>query len=148
MPKQAKMARLSAVPAVAIAVAVAVLVGCSSSTIIAERKADAPAMLIQCLVLYNLAPHSSLGISPVSPTRPSWLTGTGVEISPSNAASFSEWYSRHASDVVAGKSLAAWQEWSAQHDKLPSELCGTAGSHPSSLHKEVYLHDPGTASPW
>ena len=148
MAERDKTVRFTAALAVVIAMAATVLGGCSpTSKVIAEGKADAPALLIHCMVLYDLAPDKSQSLG-IVPGRTSWLDAGGVGITPSNAADFKDWYSRHASDMVTGKSLAAWQEWSAQNDRLPAQLCGSRGSDPSALHKDVYSQDPGAANPW
>ena len=84
----------------------------------------------------------------LSTTRTPWLKDTGVTITPSNAAAFDAWYRSVSGDKVAGKTLAAWQQWSAQNDQLPAALCGADGADPSGMHKQVYADDPSAADPW
>jgi hypothetical protein len=83
--------------------------------------------------------------------RPSWVTSLGVQITPSNEASFNSWYQAHKNATVAGQTLAQWQQSAAQSGKLPSAVCGPNGLNgmsASELQKEVFANDPAAGNPW
>jgi hypothetical protein len=46
--------------------------------------------------------------------------------------------------VIAGQSLSYWQQWAADHDALPTQVCGTSVSA-SGLQTKI---DPGQPNPW
>jgi hypothetical protein len=48
------------------------------------------------------------------------------------------------STVIGGKSLSDWQQWAAEHDALPPQVCGTSVSA-SALQAKI---DPGQPNPW
>jgi hypothetical protein len=138
-------------PRVAVAglAAVAAVAGCSSSSgssgqLESERLADAPAILVECVIERG----SVLGSFTGSMTRAPWISADRVAITPANAAAFDAWYRAHDSVTVAGKSLADWQQWSAQNDKLPADVCGPDASDPSALQHEVFSGDPAAGNPW
>ena len=84
----------------------------------------------------------------LSPTRAPWLRDGGVVITPSDAPAFNAWYRSVADDKVGGKSLTAWQQWSAQNDRLPTALCGPADADAGAMQKQVYADDPAAGDPW
>lgn len=117
-----------------------------SSNLTAERKADAPALIVDCVVVRGL---TSTVLSSVG--RASWVTNLGVQITPSNEASFNSWYQAHKSATVAGQALAQWQQSSAQSGKLPGAVCGASGLNgmsASDLQKQVFAKDPAAGDPW
>ena len=112
----------------------------------AQRRADAPALIVDCVVVRGL---TSTVLSSVG--RASWVTSLGVQVTPSNEASFNSWYQAHQNDTVAGQTLAQWQQSAAQTGKLPSEVCGAGGLNgmsASELQKEVFAKDPAAGDPW
>jgi hypothetical protein len=135
--------------AVAGLAALAAITGCSSSSgssgkLEAERLADAPAILVECVIERG----SVLGAFTGSMTRAPWISADRVAITQANASAFDAWYQAHDSVKVAGKSLSAWQQWSAQNDKLPADVCGPDASDPSAMQHEVFSGDPATGNPW
>jgi hypothetical protein len=144
-------ARLPRVPAAVAGLAVlALIAGCSSSSsgssgkLEAERQADAPALLVECVIERG----SVLGAFTQSMAGASWISTDQVAITPANAPEFNTWYQAHDSTAVAGKSLAAWQQWSAQNDKLPAGVCGPYASDPSVLQDKVFSGDSAAGDPW
>jgi hypothetical protein len=142
-------ARLPRVPAVIAGLAVvAVIAGCSSSSGSsgkpeAERQADAPAILVECVIERG----SVLGSFTQSMARVPWISGDQVAITQANAPEFEAWYRAHDSVVVGGKSLAGWQQWSARGDKLPAAVCGPEASDPSIMQHKVFSGDPAAGNP-
>lgn len=137
---------LAAVAGLAVLAAIA---GCSSSSgssgkLEAERLADAPAILVECDIDRGLVLGSLTG----SMDGATWISEDQVAITQANEPSFEAWYRAHDSTVVAGKSLAAWQQWSAQNDTLPAAVCGPDASDPSALQQEVFSGDPAAGNPW
>jgi hypothetical protein len=151
-------ARLPRVPAaVAGLAALAVIAGCAASSssgssssssssdkLEAERQADAPAILVECVIERG----SVLGSFTQSMVRAPWISEDRVAITQANAPEFAAWYRAHDSVAVAGKSLAAWQQWSAQNDKLPAAVCGPDASDPSGMQHEVFAGDLAAGNPW
>jgi hypothetical protein len=138
------------VPAVAAGLAVlAAIAGCSSSsgssgTLETERQADAPAILVECVIERG----SVLGSFTQSMVRAPWISEDRVAITQANAPEFAAWYRAHDSATVAGQSLAAWQQWSARSDKLPAAVCGPDATDPSGMQHEVFSGDPAAGNPW
>ena len=132
----------------------AALAGCTSSSstgssgssgqLEAERQADAPAILVECVIERG----SVLGSFTQSMLRAPWISHDRVVITQANAPEFAAWYQAHDSVTVAGKSLAAWQQWSAQNDKLPVAVCGPDATSPSGMQHEVFSGDPAAGNPW
>lgn len=117
-----------------------------SSNQTAQRQADAPALIVDCVVVRGLT-------SPVlsSVGRASWVTSLGVQITPSNQTSFNSWYQANQNDTVAGQTLAQWQQSAAQSGQLPSAVCGASGLNgmsASELQKQVFAKDPAAGNPW
>jgi hypothetical protein len=118
--------------------------GSSSQT--AQRQADAPALIVDCVVVRGL---TSTVLSSVG--RASWVTSLGVQLTPSNRAAFGSWYQAHRSDTVAGQTLAHWQQSAVQSGQLPSAVCGANGLNgmsASQLQKQVFAKDPAAGNPW
>jgi hypothetical protein len=127
----------------------AAIAGCSSSSgssgkLAAERLADAPAILVECVIERG----SVLGAFTGSMARAPWISADRVAITQASASAFGAWYRAHDTAVVAGKSLSAWQQWSAQSDKLPADVCGPDASDPSAMQHEVFSGDPAAGNPW
>jgi hypothetical protein len=127
----------------------AAMAGCSSSSsssgkLEAERQADAPAILVECVIERG----SVLGSFTQSMVRAPWISADQVAITQANAPAFDAWYRTHDSVTVAGKSLSAWQQWSAQNDKLPPAVCGPDASDPSAMQREVFSGDSAAGNPW
>lgn len=143
----------SRVPAAVAGLAVlAALAGCASSSsssgasdkLEAERQADAPAILVECVIERG----SVLGSFTQSMLRAPWISANRVAITEANAAEFDAWYQAHHSVAVAGKTLSAWQQWSAQNNKLPAAVCGPDATDPSGMQHEVFSGDPAAGNPW
>jgi hypothetical protein len=144
------------VPAVVAGLAVlAAIAGCASSSsssgkldssgkLEAGRLADAPAILVEC----DVERGEVLGSFTQSMAGASWITHDQVAITQANAAEFSTWYQAHDSVKVGGKSLSAWQQWSAQNDKLPAAVCGPDATDPSVIQHKVFAGDPAAGNPW
>jgi hypothetical protein len=141
------------VPAAVAGLAVlAALTGCASSSsssgasdkLEAERLADAPAILVECVIERG----SVLGSFTQSMLRAPWISADRVAITQANAPEFDAWYRAHDSVAVAGKSLSAWQQWTAQNNKLPAAVCGPDASDPSGMQHEVFSGDPAAGNPW
>lgn len=143
-------ARLPRVPvAVAGLAMLAAIAGCSSSSgssgkLEAERQADAPAILVECVIERG----SVLGSFTQSMARAPWISADQVAITQASAPQFDAWYRAHDSVAVAGKSLSAWQQWSAQNNKLPAAVCGPDASDPSAMQHEVFSGDSAAGNPW
>lgn len=126
--------------------------GCSSATPIPTptsssaarfRLADAPALLVQCML-----DQGTLGRSDsIFSGPPAWLRGGNVVITSSMATTFDTWYQDNRAITVAGKDLAAWSQWAAANDQLPAGVCGTSVSAPA-LQKQVFGKDPAAGNPW
>ena len=113
-------------------------------TLEAERQADAPAILVECVIERG----SVLGSFTQSMVRAPWISEDQVAITQANAPEFAAWYRAHDSVAVAGESLAAWQQWSARSDKLPAAVCGPDATDPSGMQHEVFSGDPAAGNPW
>lgn len=146
-------AGLPGVPAAVAGLAVlAALAGCASSSsssgssdkLAAERQADAPAILVECVIERG----SVLGSFTQSMLRAPWISADRVAITEANAPEFDAWYQAHDSVAVAGKTLSAWQQWSAQNNKLPAAVCGPDATDPSGMQHEVFSGDPAAGNPW
>ena len=141
---------LPPVPAAVAAITVlAAIAGCSSSSGSsgnpeAKRQADAPAILVECVIQSG----SVLGSFTESMLRAPWISHDQVAITQANAPAFEAWYQAHDSVTVAGKSLAAWQHWSAHNDKLPAAVCGPDASDPSAMQHKVFSGDSAAGDPW
>jgi len=123
--------------------------GCSSgpsAATLAQRRADAAPLLAECVLEKNLL--AGPAEESLSPTRTPWLRDGGVVITPSDAPAFNAWYRSVADDKVGGKSLTAWQQWTALNDRLPTALCGSADADPGAMQKQVYADDPAAGDPW
>lgn len=119
----------------------------ASSSQTAQRQADAPALVVDCVVVRGLP--LSTGLSSIG--RPSWMTSLGVQITPANQAEFNSWYQAHQTATVAGQSLAQWQQATVTSGKLPSQICGANGLNGmsvSDLQKQVFAKDPAVGDPW
>jgi hypothetical protein len=107
------------------------------------RLADAPALLVQCMLTQGTLGRSDSIFS----GRPAWLHGGNIVITPATAADFNAWYQANEAITVAGKDLAGWTRWAAANDKLPAGVCGTSVSAPA-LQKQVFGKDPAAGNPW
>ncbi|HEY1667598.1 MAG TPA: hypothetical protein VGG54_18090 [Trebonia sp.] len=146
-------AGLPGVPATVAGLAVlAALAGCASSSsssgssdkLEAERQADAPAILVECVIERG----SVLGSFTQSMLRAPWISADRVAITEANAPEFDAWYQAHDSVAVAGKTLSAWQQWSAQNNKLPAAVCGPDATDPPGMQHEIFSGDPAAGNPW
>jgi hypothetical protein len=107
------------------------------------RLADAPALLVQCMLNQGtLGRSDSIFAGP-----PAWLRGGDIVITPATAAKFNTWYQANDAISVAGKDLSAWSHWAAANNMLPSGVCGTSVSAPA-LQKRVFGKDPDVGDPW
>jgi hypothetical protein len=107
------------------------------------RLADAPALLVQCMLDQGtLGRSDSIFTGP-----PAWLRGGNIVITPATAAKFDTWYQANNAISVAGKNLTEWSQWAAANNMLPAGVCGTSASAPA-LQEEVFGKDPGVGDPW
>jgi hypothetical protein len=104
------------------------------------RYGDAPALLVQC-GLSSGAIKPQTGQPWYSDGKVLPLSGNGAG---SRGAEFSTWFDAHSSIVIAGQPLSYWQQWAADHDALPTQVCGTTVSA-SGLQAKI---DPGQPNPW
>ena len=129
-----------------------VVTACSSATPIPTpmstsaaqfRLADAPALLVQCMLNQGtLGRSDSIFAGP-----PAWLHGGNIVITATTAAEFNTWYQANDAISVAGKDLTAWSQWAADNNMLPSGVCGTSVSAPA-LQEQVFGKDPAVGDPW
>jgi hypothetical protein len=107
------------------------------------RLADAPALLVQCMLNQGTLERSdSIFTGP-----PAWLHGGSIVITPATAATFDTWYQDNDAISVAGKDLTEWSQWAAANNMLPAGVCGTSASAPA-LQEQVFGKDPGVGDPW
>ena len=134
------------------ALAIVVLAGCTGPSTPASaaspvgsagfglRLGDAPALLVQCALSSGaLKPQPGQVWNSGKTVLP--LSGSGSD---SRAADLSSWWDAHGGTVVGGQALPDWQQWAAQHDSLPAQVCGTSVSA-SALQAKIY---PGRPNPW
>ena len=103
------------------------------------RRADAPALLVQCALFYNRL---------TLPNRMSWLDSQGRVALPDSGKvnDFGSWYQSHKATLINGKRLEDWADTAARDDKLPGAVCGTGGQFTArTLQAQVY---PGKPNPW
>jgi hypothetical protein len=107
------------------------------------RLADAPALLVQCMLNQGtLGRSDSIFAGP-----PAWLHGGNIVITPATAAKFNTWYQSNGAISVAGKDLTEWSHWAAANNMLPPQVCGTSASV-HALQKRVFGKDPTVGDPW
>jgi hypothetical protein len=107
------------------------------------RLADAPALLVQCMLNQGtLGRSDSIFAGP-----PTWLHGGDIVITPATAAKFNTWYQTNEAITVAGKDLTAWTQWAAANDTLPAAVCGASVSV-HVLQEQVFGKDPAVGDPW
>lgn len=107
------------------------------------RTSDAPALLVQCMLS-----QGTLGLTDtIFAGSPGWLHGANIVITPATVAKFDSWYQANVQISVGGQSLSQWVQWTAAHDQLPTEVCGSSVSAPA-LQKQVFGHDPAAGNPW
>lgn len=104
------------------------------------RYGDAPALLVQC-ALSSGALKPQPGQAWYSDRKVLPLSGNGSD---DRAADLSSWWDANSTTVVNGKALSDWQQWAAQHDALPVQVCGTSVSA-AALQAKIY---PGQPNPW
>lgn len=137
------------------AIVAAALAGCSSgspgpgpsgatpsaSQAYSQRYVEAPPMLVQCgLDRATVRPGSDQPwFTRVGKILP--FTGPGAG---QHAAEFNTWWSAHNNTIIAGQDLLSWQSWAAQHDQLPSQVCGSSVTA-AGLHAQIF---PGQQDPW
>jgi hypothetical protein len=115
----------------------------TSSQAAQSRAADAPALLVQCMLNQGTLGRSDTIFS----GPPAWLHDGNILITPSTAATFDTWYQANHAITVAGQDLTAWAAWAAAHDELPPQVCGPSVSA-SVLQKQVFGKDPAAGDPW
>jgi hypothetical protein len=115
----------------------------TSSSAAQFRLADAPALLVQCMLNQGtLGRSDSIFAGP-----PAWLRGGNIVITSATAAKFNAWYQANGAISVAGKDLTAWTQWAAANDTLPPGVCGASVSA-YALQKQVFGKDPAVGDPW
>jgi len=115
----------------------------TSSQAVQFRLADAPALLVQCMLNQGtLGRSDSIFSGP-----PAWLRGGNIVITADTATKFNTWYQANRTITVAGKDLTEWTQWAAANDQLPTGVCGTSVSA-HALQKQVFRKDPTVGNPW
>lgn len=117
----------------------------SDSATASLRSADAPALIVQCVLNKGLMKPPTGLVTPSGETP--WLQGKRVVITAKNDATFNDWYSGNDALVIAGKQLMQWAQSLASSGKLPTAVCGSSTSA-SDLQKEVFANDPAARNPW
>ena len=107
------------------------------------RAADAPALLVQCMLDQGTLGRSDAIFS----GPPAWLHDGNILITPSTVTKFDAWYQANHAITVAGQDLTAWTAWAAANDELPPQVCGASVSA-SALQKQVFGKDPAAGDPW
>ena len=107
------------------------------------RFADAPALLVQCMLDRGTLKPSDSALAGQS----SWLHGTDIVLTPTSASQFTAWFAGYDGTVVAGQNLTGWAQWAAVHDQLPAAVCGSSVSA-SALQMKVFAADPAAGDPW
>jgi hypothetical protein len=106
------------------------------------RLADAPALLVQCMLN-----QGTLGRSDSVFSGQAWLHGGTIVITPTTLAKFNLWYQANHGITVAGKDLTQWTQWAAANDQLPAGVCGTSVSA-ATLQRQVFGKDKAAGNPW
>ena len=106
------------------------------------RLADAPALLVQCMLN-----QGTLGRSDSVFSGQAWLHGGTIVITPTTLAKFNLWYQANHGITVAGKDLTQWTQWAAANDQLPAGVCGTSVSA-AALQEQVFAEDSAAGNPW
>jgi hypothetical protein len=127
---------------------------CSSSTtqtsraeVLQQRQGDAAALLYQCALTRGLVTPPDPADQYLPHGVPPFVQGTKVVITTSNYQSWTLWIKHNDGVVLAHETLADWQVWAADNDKLPTAVCGQVSA--SALQKEVYAKYPAAAGdPW
>jgi len=107
------------------------------------RLADAPALLVQCMLSQGTLGRSDSVFSGQS----AWLHGESIVITPATATKFIVWYQANRAITVAGKDLTQWSRWAAANDQLPAGVCGTSVSA-AALQEQVFAEDSAAGNPW
>ena len=107
------------------------------------RLADAPALLVQCMLNRGTLARSDSIFSGQS----AWLHGGNIIITTATVTKFSTWYQANRAITVAGKELTEWTQWAAANDQLPAGVCGTSVSA-HGLQEQVFGKDPTAGNPW
>ena len=108
-----------------------------------SRLADAPALLVQCMLNQGTLARSDSIFSGQS----AWLRGGNIVITAATVTKFGTWYQVNGTITVAGKDLTEWTQWAAANDQLPAGVCGTSVSA-RALQKQVFGKDPTAGNPW
>jgi hypothetical protein len=108
-----------------------------------SRLADAPALLVQCMLNQGTLARSDSIFS----GQPAWLRGGNIVITAATVTKFGTWYQANRAITVAGKDLTEWTQWAAANDRLPGGVCGTSVSA-RALQKQVFGKDPTAGNPW
>jgi len=109
----------------------------------ALRLADAPALLVQCLLDRGTMKPSDAAFAGQS----TWLHGANIILNSTSASQFTAWFGGHDGSTVAGQTLVYWTQWAAAHDQLPAPVCGSNVSA-ATLQKRVFAQDPAAGQPW
>jgi hypothetical protein len=115
----------------------------TSNQVTQFRLADAPALLVQCMLNQGtLGRSDSIFAGP-----PAWLRDGNIVITPATVTRFNTWYQANGAISVAGKELTEWAHWAAANDALPGGVCGTSVSV-AALQRQVFGKDPAVGNPW
>ncbi len=119
------------------------------------RFSSAPALLTQCAISHGaqVVSSSAQKYNAGQPKSQQWLTGVTVELTSPNGSAFNDWFENEGAAVtLGGEQLGSWQQWAADHDGLPAQVCGSAvsGTALKQLYARIYAHWPSMLStdPW
>jgi hypothetical protein len=119
------------------------------------RFPSAAVLLTQCALTHGVQAVSSSAqkYNAGQPKNQQWLAGGTVDLTTANSSSFTDWFQNAGSAVtLGGQTLGSWQQWAANHDELPAQVCGSTVPAASvrKLYAQVYAHVPSLLSsdPW
>jgi len=88
------------------------------------------------------------------PKGQQWLADGKVKLTAANDSGFTDWFANGggAAVTLGGEQLSAWQQWAADYDMLPAQVCGTTVPATSArqLYDQIYANWPSmlSANPW
>ncbi len=120
------------------------------------RYPTAPALLAQCAISHDAASvrSSAEHYNASHPKGQQWLAGGRIELTAANDSGFTDWFQNGggAAVIFGGKQLGAWQQWAADHDMLPAQVCGSTVPTAAARHlyDQIYASWPSmlTDNPW
>jgi hypothetical protein len=120
------------------------------------RFLTAAPLLTQCAISHGVQAvrSSAEKYNASQPKDQQWLSGTAVEMKAANGSAFTDWLDNGGGGTITlgGQQLSNWPMWAANHDALPTQVCGTAvsGAAVRQLYTKVYAHWPSmlASNPW